>query len=74
MVMATIDKNVAEFRLQDGRIFRIMRITPESKSNFKVYLWDTSKYVWVETDWLGKEGKRFYEDALATFVSLVPLG
>lgn len=71
MVMATIDHDMAEFRLQDGRIFRIMRMTP--KSNYKVYLWDTKKYVWAETDWLGKAGKRFYEDALATFVSLVPL-
>lgn len=71
MVMATIDHDMAEFRLQDGRIFRLMRMTPES--NYKVYLWDTNKYVWVETDWLGEAGKRSYEDALATFVSLIPL-
>lgn len=71
MVMATIDHDMAEFRFQDGRIFRIMRMTPES--NYKVYLWDTNKYVWAETDWLGKEGRRSYEDALATFVSLIYL-
>lgn len=71
MVMANIDHDMAEFRLQDGRIFRIMRMTPES--NYKVYLWDTNKYVWAETDWLGKEGRSSYEDALATFVSLIYL-
>lgn len=71
MVMATIDKDMAEFRLQDGRIFRICQMTPESK--YKVYLWDTDDLSWIETESFGEGGKHFYRDALATFVSLVPL-
>lgn len=70
MIMATIDHDVAEFRLQDGRIFRIMRMTPES--NYKLYLWDTDDLSWSETNFLGTGGKRFYRDALGTFMSLVP--
>lgn len=70
MVMATIDHDMAEFRLQDGRIFRIMRMTP--KSNYKLYLWDKRK-LWVVKDWFGKGGKKWYRDALATLMSLIPL-
>lgn len=72
MIMATIDHEVAEFRLQDGRIFRVMRTTPES--NYKLYIWDTDDLSWNETEWLGKEGKKWYRDALATLMSLIPLG
>lgn len=74
MVMATIDKDMAEFRLQDGRIFRILQV--DHQSNFKPYIWDKDESSWVAVDWLGdfgRVGKHFYRDALATFVSLVPL-
>lgn len=72
MVMATIDKDMAEFRLQDGRIFRILRA--DHRSTFKAYIWDADDLSWSETEFLGEGGKHFYRDALATFMSVAPFG
>lgn len=72
MILAAIEHDMAEFRLQDGRIFRIMRKTPESY--YKLYIWDTNDLSWSEAEWFGKGGKKWYRDALASFMSLVPFG